>query len=100
MKNKNFIIFDKKLYELIGWSIIDFPAAFKDYPETTEQILQNAIFYSKKYGVTYLDLYKEIEDFIKKYANTYKPYNSDYIFKSGVFIKGTFVYKLVKDETL
>jgi len=92
------IQWDNKTYQLVGYSVIEFPVDFKDYRETIDQMLSNAEFYGEKYGITYLDLYDEIGEFIRKYSRTYVPFNSEYIFKSGVFIKGTFIYKLV--ETL
>lgn len=95
---KYFITFKEKVYQLIGYSIIDFPQEFEHYKETSEQILTNSIYYSETYGVTYLDLYEDIGKFIEKYGRTYTPVNSEYIFKSGLFIKGTFIYKLIKNE--
>jgi hypothetical protein len=95
----NKIKWKNELYELVGYSIIDFPQEFKDYPETIQQIVQNAEFFSIKYGVSYLDLYKSVEEFIEKYANTYESFaNKDYLFKAGVFVRGTFVYKKIKNE--
>lgn len=91
------IIWKNELYELIGYSIIDFPQDFKDYPETIEQMIQNAEFFSSKYGVSYLELYEYVAPFIDKYANTYESWaNKDYLFKAGVFVRGTFIYKKVK----
>ena len=97
---KKYIIdFKEKFYELVGYSIIDFPQEFQYYKETSEQILSNSIFYSSIYGVTYLDLYEDIKNFIEKYGSTFQPCNSEYIFKSGTFIKGTFIYKLLNEES-
>ena len=88
------IRFKGKVYKLFGYSIIDFPQELEDYKEIAKQLIMYAVFYSSTYGVTYLDLYEEVKPVIEKYGSTFASYNSKYVFESGLFIKGTFIYKL------
>ncbi|MGV8961938.1 MAG: hypothetical protein ACOH2V_00975 [Candidatus Saccharimonadaceae bacterium] len=97
---KEFLItFKEKKYKIIGWSCIDFPVEFKDYKSSIDQIISNSLFHSEKYGITYLDLYEKIADFVEQIGSTYISYAyPQYLFKCSVFIKGTFIYELIQEE--
>jgi hypothetical protein len=76
-------------YKLVGYSVINFDSDLQNHKAVHEEILGNSKYHTEK-----LNLYLEAKNFIDRYAETFAPSNNpDYIFKSCLFIKGTFIFK-------
>lgn len=95
-------IFKDKVYELVGYSLIDYSPDYRYDKSRTDQIISNSkdnpIECKESYSNFY-NFYGDMEEFMDKFATTIMPINSEYIIKFHSLIRGSFVYKLLNSQT-
>lgn len=92
--------FKSKKYDCVGWSSIEIREDDKFWSRKTEECLNNASFYTPKYGYDYLPV---IDEFLIKFISQYGTkfiFNEfpDTLFITNTLLKGTFIFKKENEE--